>query len=73
MQRKIRLSDLQNAFYKGEETKLKHTIRFHPSKTVCLKYFHLHMQTCYFCSLIYFVTLNRIIILGQFLAFVFVT
>ena len=66
------MSDLRNAFYKREETKLKHTIRFHPSKTVCLMYFHLHRQTCYFCSLVYFVTLNHII-LGQFLAFVLAT
>ena len=35
-------------------------------------YFHLHVQTCYFCSPVYFVTLNRII-LGQFLVFIFVT
>ena len=26
-----------------------------PGKTVCLTYFHLHLQTCYFCYLVYFV------------------
>ena len=34
--------------YLGEEIKLKHTTRFHPSKTICFTYFHLHGQTCHF-------------------------
>ena len=29
-------------------------------------YFHLHVQTCYFCSPVYFVTLNRIYIRSVF-------
>ena len=42
----------------------KHTIRFHPDKTVCLTYFHLHVQTCYFSSLFCHF---KPYILGQFL------
>ena len=47
-----RLSNLWIAFYEGEEANLKHTIRFHASKTVF--FFIYTMHTCYFCAQVYF-------------------
>ena len=65
VQWKIRLSDYELLFIKEKKPSLN-TQSVSILAKLFVTYFHLHVQTCYFCSPIYFVTLNRIYIRSVF-------
>ena len=65
VQWKIRLSDYELLFIKEKKPSLNTQSVSILAKLV-VTYFHLHVQTCYFCSPVYFVTLNRIYIRSVF-------
>ena len=65
VQWKIRLSDYELLFIKEKKPSLNTQSVSILAKLV-VTYFPLHVQTCYFCSPVYFVTLNRIYIRSVF-------
>ena len=65
VQWKIRLSDYEMLFIKEKKPSLN-TQSVSILAKLFVTYFHLHVQTCYFCSPVYFVTLNRIYIRSVF-------